>query len=195
MQNPIFWNKIQIVMKTNISTITLGLTLIIILGSCSSGLRYFTQDMLSKYRWNREELKSIQFYLSDDIVLWRELSDHDTRIKNGQIRVEDESEVEEVIIKKGTPGVIVLIPKQNKFAVSFDKENSNYLMFGPNPKAKDRYVLLAKDWDRRVGKVTYGKRLYNTSSESAFASLMVDIKKAKKVNYSSEKATGRKVRK
>lgn len=181
-------------MKIGLIRSTFGLLVLLMLTSCSSKLRYFTEDMVQKYRWNNKELKSIQFYLSDDILLWRELSDHDTRIKNGQIRVEDESEIEEVLIKKGTPGVIVLIPKQDKFAVSFDKQDRNYLMFGPNPKARDRFVLLAKDWDRKIGKVTYGGREYNTSFESAFASLMVDIKRAKKVNYTSEKATGRRVR-
>ena len=67
-------------------------------------------------------------------------------------------------------------------------------MFGPNPKRGDKYVLLAKDWDRRIGKVTYGGEVYNTLSESAFAGLLVDIKEAKNVKYNSKKASGRRVR-
>ncbi len=167
--------------------------IILMLGSCSTKLRYFTQDMYDTYRWNQQELKSIQFYLSEDIVLWRKLGNEDARIKDGKIKVTDDSEIEEVFIKKGTPGLVLFIPKKNKFAISFDKNDNHYLVFGPNPKASDRYVLLAKEWDRRKGKVSYGKRIYNTDSESAFASLMVDIKSARKVKYRSKTASGRKI--
>ena len=167
---------------------------ILILSSCSSKLRYFSQDMYDSYRWDEDQLKSIQFYVSDDIVLWRKISDQDARIKDGKIRVMDDSEVEEVIIRKGTPGLVMFIPKRNNFAISFDKRDKNYLMFGPNPKARDRYVLLAKDWNKRQGKVRYGGFTYNTESESAYASLMVDIKSAKKIKYKSNTASGRKIK-
>jgi len=151
--------------------------------------------MVDEFRWDNDEIKRIQFYLSEDVILWRKLSDEDSRITKGKIRIENDSEVEEIIIKKNTPGVVLFIPKRNNFAVSFDNVEKNYLMFGPNPKNKDKYVLLAKDWDRRKGKVTYGNQIYNTNSESAFAGLLVDIKKAKNTKYTSKTATGRRIRK
>ncbi|MEE9371568.1 MAG: PH domain-containing protein [Saprospiraceae bacterium] len=163
--------------------------------SCNRGLRYFNQEMVDEYKWNNAEIKKIQFYLSEDIVLWRKLKKDDTQIKNGKIRIEDDSKVEEVIIKKNTPGVVLFIPKKNKYAVSFDSDEDHFLMFGPNPKNKDKYVLLAKDWDRRRGKVTYGKVVYSTNSESAFAGLLVDIKTAKNIKYNSKTASGRRIRK
>ena len=165
----------------------------IILSSCGSSLRYFSQDIYDDYNWSPEELKSIQFYLSEDIVLWRKISDKDTKIEDGKVRIVDDRKVEEVIIKKNTPGVIAFVPKRNSFAVSFDNKNSNYLMFGPNPKNIDRYVLLAKDWDRRKGKVSYGDQIYETRSESALAALLIDIKKANRTKYNSKKAGGRKI--
>jgi hypothetical protein len=82
--------------------------------------------MLLEYRWSNEEIKKIQFFLSEDIYLWRKLRVEDTRIKNGKIRIVDDSEVEEVLIAKNTPGVVIFIPKKNKFAVSFDENDGNY---------------------------------------------------------------------
>ena len=162
--------------------------------SCSNNLKYFTQDLYEENRWSESELERIQFYVSEDIILQRKLDGEDSRIVNGKIRVVDGSKIEEVVIEKGTPGILIENPARNKFAISFDSsDESKYLMFGANPKASGRYVLLAKDWQRRWGKVTYGDQVYETSSASAYAALMVDIKKARKVNVSSERARGNRV--
>ena len=185
-------------MRTKTLTVlgTLAISVMVLsLFSCGPRLRYFNQEMVREYRWDNDEIKRIQFYLSQDVVLWRKLSDQDSRITNGKIRIVDDSEVEEVVIKKNTPGVVLFIPKKNSFAVSFDNEKDNFLMFGPNPKNKNNYVMLAKEWDRRVGKVSYGNQVFNTSSDNAFAGLLVDIKNAKKVKYNSKTASGRRVKK
>ena len=64
-------------------------------------------------------------------------------------------------------------------------------MFGPNKKYGGRFVLLAKDWDRNRGQVTYDGRLYRVSSESAYAALMVDVRAARKLQKKSRQASGR----
>ena len=66
-------------------------------------------------------------------------------------------------------------------------------MFGPNQKAKGRYVLLAKDWGKNSGDITYGGTVYETSSASAYAALMVDIKRARKTKYRTKTAEGNRV--
>ncbi len=106
----------------------------------------------------------------------------------------DGREVEEIVIKKGTPGAFLFSPQKNHYAVSFDNnDDSKYLIFGPSEKVNGRYVLLAKDWDRRFGKVTYGDKVYKTTNESAFAYLMVDVDKTRRTKVSTTKAPGRKV--
>ncbi len=162
------------------------------LSSCSKKLNYFTQDLYEEYDWSVDELKRVQFYLSEDIVLYRELESESVAIDDGKIKFEDGRKVEEVVFEKGTPGVLSFSPKENRFAVSFD-DDDRFLMFGPNEKAGGRFVLLAKDWDRRVGKVTYGDLTYRTSTSSAFASLLVDVDKVGSTDYRKEKVGGRKV--
>jgi hypothetical protein len=162
--------------------------------SCGKNLKYFTQDLYEEYGWTSKDLKKIQFYVSRDVVLYRRKSNRGTKIEGGQIKIERDRNVEEVIIKKGTPGVFVHSPKENRFAISFDNGRDQFLMFGPNSKAKGRYLLLAKDWDSTSGQVTYGGELYETSSESAYAALMVDIKKAGRTKYDSKTAGGKRIR-
>lgn len=165
----------------------------LLLSSCSPKLTPFTQRMYDDFSWSESDLKKIQFYLSDDIILRREKGADDSRISDGKIRVKDGRRVEEVVFKKGTPGVVIFTPKENRFAVSFDRSD-NYLIFGPSKKNGGRYSLRAKDWEKRYGRITYDGGTYYTDANSAFTTLMVDIKKANKVDYNSERVSGRKVR-
>lgn len=162
--------------------------------SCAPSLKYYTKDMHDVSGWSQEDLHKIQFYLSGDIVLWRDLGKEEFSISRGKIKMTDGRRIEEVTIKKGTQGVYVFSPKDDQYAISFDsKDDAKYLVFGPSSKVNGRYVLLAKAWDNRIGQVTYGDKVYNTYSESAFSYLTVDMKRVKKVQKKSEMPSGRRV--
>ena len=161
------------------------------LSSCGPTLKPFTESMYVEYGFSERDLQNVQFYLSHDIVLKRKATGTESTIKDGKIRVKEGKEVEQIVIKRGTPGTLLFIPKKNRFAVSFDQDENKYLMFGPNKKANGRFVLLAQDWDRQVGTMNYNNEMYYTSSESALAHLLVDIKAAAKIKYTREQATGR----
>ncbi len=167
---------------------------VFMLASCNKNLNYFTQRMNDENGWSEQELKKVQFYLSDDIVLRRQLGASDSRISNGKIRIENGREIEEVRFEKGTPGVVVFSPKANRLAVSFESSDDRYLIFGPNPKVGNRYTLRGKEWSRYQGKVTYDGRVYETSSRSAMTALLVDLKRANNTDYKSKTVGGRKVR-
>jgi len=168
----------------------LAMMAMIMFSSCSKKLSYFTDNLYEEYSWSEEDLKQIQFYLSSDIVLFREASSDDVRISEGKIKIRDGRQVEEIVFKKGTPGLMIFSPKEDRFAVSFE-ENDKYLMFGPNEKAGGRFVLLAKDWKKRTGKVTYGGETFFTSSTSAFSSLLVDLDNVGQTKYQVNKVKGR----
>lgn len=163
---------------------------IVLFSSCSKKLSYFTDDLYEDYSWSDDDLKKIQFYLSNDIVLFREASSDNVRISEGKIKIRDGRKVEEIVFKKGTPGLMIFSPKKDRFAVSFE-ENDKYLMFGPNAKAGGRFVLLAKDWKKRTGQVTYGGETFYTSSASAFSALLVDLDTVGRTNYNVTKVKGR----
>lgn len=162
--------------------------------SCAPSLRYYTKEIHDDSRWSASELRKIQFYLSGDIILWRDINMGESVITNGKIKMVDGRKVEEVIIRRGTPGVFLFSPSKNHYAISFDPESdAKYLVFGPSDKAGERYVLLAKEWGKRYGKVTYGDKIYRTPAESAFAFLMVNVTKTQTTNVKSERPSGRRV--
>jgi hypothetical protein len=164
-----------------------------LLVSCGPTLKPFTKTMYEEYGWTERDLQNVQFYLSHDIVLMKKEKGHDTTIKDGKIRVTEGRKIEKIVIAKGTPGTLVFVPKKNRFAVSFDQDENKYLMFGPSKKVNGRFVLLAQDWDREIGYMTYNHENYYTNSSSAMAYLLVDIKAAANIKYHREKATGRTV--
>jgi hypothetical protein len=168
--------------------------LALLFSSCAPRLTPFTQRLYDDYQWSESELRRIQFYLSQDLVLRREFTGGRSEITGGQIKVVEGRDVEEVIIRAGTPGVFLFSPRSNRFAISFDsRDDERYLMFGPNPKVGNRYALLASNWDRREGVVTYGGQKYQVDGSNAYASLMVDLKKIRSVSTRSYQARGRRV--
>ncbi|MBK9271128.1 MAG: hypothetical protein IPM48_05995 [Saprospiraceae bacterium] len=170
--------------------IVAGLTLI----SCSPQLTPLTQKIIDKNHWGPDELTRMQFYLSDDIVLRREVSTSRTAINKGKIKNVNGAKIEEIIIERGTPGVMLFSPKENRIAVSFEStDKESYLMFGPNPKFDQRYLLLGKEWDRHSGMVTYNGQEYSTSSHSAFAGLLVNLKQSNRVEKKTQVVGGRKI--
>lgn len=173
-------------------TILLFISTLVFLSSCSS-LTPFTQDIYSDLGISDDEIKSVQFYLSQDIVLYKTLNTDEARIEDGKIKLKQKHKSKEILIAKGTPGVIVFMPKQNRFAVSFDNDDDKYLIFGPNERLDDRYTLLGKEWDDGYGEVTYGGETYTTSTRNAVASLMVNVNKMQNYTVKRKQASGRKI--
>ncbi len=167
---------------------------IFIFSSCGPKLTPFTQRLYDENNWSDDELKRIQFYTSDDIILFRELTRGESEIISGEIKIRNGRKIDEVVIKKGTPGVLIFVPKEDKFAVSFEPGNDDrYLIFGAAIRKGGQYRLFAKDWNRSFGKVTYEGKTYRTSSESQYATLMVDLKRIRDTKVRKRVAKGRTV--
>jgi len=170
-------------------------TLSVLFTSCSPSLSPYTQRLHEKYDWQESDLKRVQFYLSDDIVLRRKTSQGKAEITNGQIKIIDGSRYEVVRFRKGTPGVLLFTPKENRLAVSFEEGNKSdsFLMFGPNPNINNRYALLASDWSKRSGEVTYQGLKWETGDQSAYAGLLVNLQNIESNNAEARVVKGRTV--
>ncbi len=175
------------------SLVSLTLLLTLALSSCSN-LTPFTQRLYDENAWSKSELESIQFYVSEDLVLERQLRDGDTKITSGKIIMRDGRRIERVVIPKGTPGVLLDMPREDRFMIGFESNNDEaYIRFGPNPKTGNQYVVLAKDWSRGRGKVIYDGREFTIFSNDQAARLLVDLKKTKDRDVNSRVAKGRKI--
>lgn len=167
---------------------------ILLLTSCGPTLSPFTQRLYEDQRWSEKDMEKIQFYLSEDIVLTRELRGGSSDIVRGEIKIVDGREVEQLVIRRKTPGVFLFSPKEERFAVSFEDGGSDrFLIFGPNPQAGGRYTLRASDWNRRSGTITYDGLRWQVSTADAFAALMVDMKRIRNRSVRSRVAGGRRI--
>ena len=169
------------------------LTGLFLLTGCGPRLSPFTQRLVDDQGWREDDLRRIQFYLSEDVVLTRELRSDRSQITRGTVRVINGREVEQVVFKRNTPGVFTFSPKTRRVAISFEDDSDNFLVFGPNPKNGDRYSLLASDWNRNSGQVTYAGREWRVSSADAFASLLIPLKRIREGDTRGRVVGGRKV--
>lgn len=165
-----------------------------LLSGCGPRLSPLTQRLVEQQNWSENELKRIQFYLSEDLTLTRELRSGGSEIRNGQVKVLDGREVEQILFRKNTPGVFTFSPKERRIAVSFEGSSDDFLVFGPNPQAGNRYVLLASDWGRNFGTVTYGGKKWRVSSADAYASLMIPLKMLRRADVNGKVVGGRRLK-
>ncbi|NJB84737.1 hypothetical protein GGR26_000482 [Lewinella marina] len=163
------------------------------LTGCGPRLRPYTQSLQEEQQWQEEDLRRIQFYLSEDVVLQRELRSGNSRIRNGSVQVINGREVEQVVFRRNTPGVFTFSPKEQRIAISFEEDDGNFLLFGPNPKNGGRYSLLASNWDRNSGTVTYAGREWRVSSADAFASLLIPLKRIREEDTRGRVVRGRRL--
>lgn len=167
-----------------------------IMSSCAPVRSAYTQKLHDRFEWKEADLKKVQFYLSEDIVLRRQADGQGkAEIASGHIKIIDGTRYEIVKFKRGIPGVLLFMPKENRMAVSFEGSGStdNFLMFGPNPNYNHKYVLLASDWNKQSGEVTYQGKKWTTSSRSAFAGLTINLKNIDQYHTEARVAKGRTV--
>lgn len=158
--------------KVSYLAIVVALTLV----ACSTQLRSLTKSIYVNSGLTEQKLRNLQFYLSDEVTLYRQSKSKESAIENGSIRIVKGKQIEEIVFPKGTPGLFVNSLDKDKLAISFDENQKAILVFGPHPKYSDKYVVLAKDWQNGIGKVNYGGGKFNISAQSATAGLLLDIK-------------------
>src|SRR4030095_14374833 len=178
-------------MKTQLYSI---LIFVFFFTACSPQYTYFTKSLYEQEKWSEEDIMRIQFFISEDIVLSRYLSEGETSISEGKIIIVEGRKVQQVVIEAFTPGVLVFMPETDRFAISFEEgDNDAYLMFGPNLKYEERFALLAQDWAEESGTVHYKGQPYEVDVNSAFAALMVDLKHGED-QYETRNVQGRTIK-
>ncbi len=166
------------------------LTVAVLFSSCTVYLSPYTSHTQDQTSFNEEQLKKVQFYLEGDITLTRDLSNSETEITSGEIKIVNGQKVEQIIIRSGTPGVVIRAENEDTFIVSFDADGT-FLRFGANADYGGKYTLMAKKWDGRAGIVDYGGKEYRSTPESIYAYLTVNMKKINNTTVESKEAGGR----
>ena len=160
------------------------------LSACSYNLSPYTSHTQAQTNFNEEQLKKVQFYLQGDITLYRDYNNSETQITSGQIKIVNGQKVEQVVIKSGTPGVVIKAESADVFDVSFEQDGS-FLRFGANPDYAGKYTMMAKQWEGSTGIVDYAGKEFKSTPESIYAYLTVNMNKINNSTIDSKQAGGR----
>jgi hypothetical protein len=179
--------KKNILIMKNFLTI-IAIIILIITTSCRS-LQPFSNGAKNTYGLSEAELKKVQFYLSGDLVLYRSKSEGNTATEGGVVNVNNSKDIEKVVIKAGTPGVLKAYMDKNKIAIQFEEGETKFLLFG-NESSNGNYQLLAKEWKNGTGILSYDGKDYRISQGGGGTHLMFSVKKQTKTTINERKAAG-----
>lgn len=167
----------------------------------------FTRDLRSQIEAQGLNLKKIQYYNSQAIVLKRVLSTNETKVASGEVRLENGVNIEQIVIKKNTPGVCDSISGDLMY-VRFEQGNDRLLVFKNN--AYGDYEMKAERWDSKTvgantnqgyaqfyelnkGEVNYEGKKFYTNTSLAKPKLKIKKKETNNVSVKRRKASGVKI--
>lgn len=172
----------------------LGLILLFLtFQACAPARVPFTQQLREKYELKPEELKSIQFYTSNDLVLRRGENKNSKETENGELKLLKDGLLEEIVIKAGTPCLIEEVVDGNRVKVSFEDGVNKYLVFGSINNRDGYYTLLATEWVGGKGKMNYGEQMYMSNSGSKDLFLTLRVKSLQKFKTDQKVVKGKKI--
>lgn len=160
----------------------------------------WTDGEAQRHGLGQHELRQLQFWVSDDIHLRRLETVGRRDIARGRLVERNAKSVDEIIIKRGTPGVAVGSGR-DWIAVSF--EPGSYLYFTARRNgmllaptrtgAGDHYHLWAQDWRGGAGIVPVNGLLYQATPASADSYLEVERRAVAETRRSRHVQQGRQV--
>ena len=164
---------------------------IVLLSSCSPRVP-FTQAVREQYKLTAEDLKHIQFYISDPVYLRRgSNAQNEKATDQGTLVVKSGNTVEQVVVKKNTPGAVDEDVDADQLSVAFEDGADKHLIFGSKSDQYGYYHLLALSWDKGRGKINYGSETYYSNVGSDQAILMFRMKSLKEFKVTNKVAKGK----
>lgn len=186
-----------------ICTVILSLSSTIFLFSCGSSRKAarnnyvpFTHDLKQRLEKENIDLKQVQFYIDQKLILSRNLGDQKAEVTSGVVKLENGKYINEVIVPAFTPGVCDTMIS-DRLMISFEKGN-NDLAFGQGSGITfTDYVLYGTEWRNGTAAVTFDSNKFRarcgTCSDVAMATLLVRKKEIDKFERKTRTLKGRKV--
>jgi len=155
----------------------------------------FTKSLKQRVESNHLDIKKIQFFVDQKLVLRRSLGTQKNDIKSGVILFENGQYINEVIIPRNTPGVCVGA-NGDRLMISFEIQN-NSVEFGPGGYNDGYFTLYAHNWNGGTAEMVYDNKNYKvqcaTCGNVGDVKLMVRKSEADKLQRTQRIVEGRKV--
>ena len=155
----------------------------------------FTKQLKQRVENSHLDIKKVQFFVDQKLVLRRSLGTQKSEIKSGVILFENGKYINEVVIPKYTPGICETAVG-DKLMISFELQN-NSIAFGPGGLNADYFTLYARNWNGGIAEMTYDNNNYKvqctTCANVAEVRLVVKKSEADKFQKNQRVVEGRKV--
>ncbi len=155
--------------------------ILMILTSCSKKI-FFTNEVKKKIDEKELNIKRVQFYNSEKIILSRSIPHDEAEITNGEVKFENGQFIEEVLIRQGTPGICDEGDKK-ELDISFERGGDKVITFKLNELTG--YYEIAVDYQPDgLNTIVYDSIRYKIQPSSENAKLMIrkDDKYIYKIN-------------
>ncbi len=169
-----------------VSIVLIGL----VFGSCSNKI-YFTNDMRIKLNDYDLDINKVQFYTSDKITFRKILPFDSAAIANGEIKFENGKLIDNIIIKKNTPGTCEFV-EDGLLNMAFEAGENKYLIFKVS-KSGRYYELLVNQDKNSFGELIYDNEKYIIQPGSEKAKLLVKKNEDYLLRVKQRVVKGRKV--
>src|SRR5450432_3256887 len=156
----------------------------------------FTRDLKQRLEKENIDLKQVQFYVDQKLILNRNLGDQKAVVTSGVVRLENGKYINEVIVPAFTPGVCDTLVS-DRLMINFEKGN-NDLAFGQGSGSTfSEYVLYGTQWKNGTAAVVFDSNTFRARCGScddvALATLLVRKKEIDKFERKTRTLKGRKV--
>jgi hypothetical protein len=155
----------------------------------------FTLSIKERLLRDSLDIKQVQFYVDQTLILSRALGTEKANVSSGVIKFENGQYINEIVIKKYTPGVCESY-SSDRLHISFEKANNN-IVFGLDNYYKSYFSLYGGNWSNGTAEIEYDGEIFrvrckncNTASD---AKLVVKKNELNKVELKSRKVKGRRV--
>lgn len=174
----------------------------LLVSSCSSKT-YFTSEIRSKVEAKSIDVKELQFYVDNDIELYREVKNDTAKVSSGKIIFSNGKYLQIVTLRANTKGVCTNV-YPNRLNISFEDGDNKFLTFGV-PKNLSTptmpYELYFSDAKGTLkNTVLYEGQTYQIKDPKQLPKIqimksVVDKKSTKKRNMKGRTVSGKKVAK
>jgi len=155
----------------------------------------FTRALKQRIESNHLDIKKVQFFVDQKLVLRRSMGTQKNDIKSGVILFENGQYINEVIIPRNTPGVCVGA-NGDRLMISFELQN-NSVEFGPGGFNDGYFTLYAHNWNSGSAEMIYDNKNYKVQCATCLnvgdVKLMVRKSEAEKLQRTQRVVEGRKV--
>jgi hypothetical protein len=165
---------------------------LVVFCSCAGSRKIeFTQEIRSKLESSNIDITKLQYYISKNLTLAREVTKDVEGIKKGRLVFENGKYYETISLAANTPGVCVMA-YPNRLNVAFENEENKSLQF--NAPYYDMYQVVGNDaLTNNPNVVLYNGIQYALNYKGAAPTLLIKKSETSKVDRVDKKMKGRKV--